>query len=77
MEIEVKRWQKYSTWKLLRQVEAMLRLQSLIRYLIYGFLFYVRDTLNIVYPEDLAIQRDNVLIQSSQVINLSEGLLKV
>ena len=24
----------------------------------------VRDILNIVYPEDLAIQRDNVLIQS-------------
>ena len=37
----------------------------------------VRDILNMVYPEDLVIQRDNVLIQSLQVINLSKGLLKV
>ena len=37
----------------------------------------VCDILNMVYPEDLAIQRDNVLIQSSRVVNLVIELIKV
>ena len=37
----------------------------------------VCDILNIVYPEDLAIQRDNVLIQSSRVVNLVMKLIKI
>ena len=36
----------------------------------------VYDILNIVYPEDLAIQHDIVLIQSSQVIDLVMELIK-
>ena len=37
----------------------------------------VCDILNIVYPEDLVIQRDNVLIQSSRVVNLVMKLIKI
>jgi hypothetical protein len=36
----------------------------------------VGGILNTVYPEDLAIQHDNVLNQSTRVINLSTELIK-